>query len=112
MAREKFSEFSAYSLADLVKAGVYIVGVDEALDENIKIPGTALGTGNTFKVNVVNFVNQTHVVVNHNLGRPPIIIIKEQTTGQEIICSIIHDDDLNTFTIDFNPVTTGTIYYY
>lgn len=112
MSKEKFSEFAPYSTAKAQKAGIYIVGVDESLPENIKIPAIDVLGGAQFNVTAVAFVNQTSVTVNHNLGRPPILIIREETTGQEIICAISHTDDMNTFTVEFNPLTTGTIYYY
>lgn len=56
------------------------------------------------------FTSQTSVLVNHNLGRRPLVQVRDTASAMMIPKNVIHSS-ANSFVVLFSIPTTGTIMY-
>ncbi|MEI6684443.1 MAG: hypothetical protein WCO44_17605 [Bacteroidota bacterium] len=72
--------------------------------------GTPGGGGNSSSPQVVqSFVNQSEIIVQHNLQKYPTVIVVD-TTGRELISEITHEST-DQMVIRLNPAASGKIIY-
>ncbi len=72
--------------------------------------GTPAGGGSSSSPQVVqSFVNQSEIIVQHNLQKYPTVIVVD-TTGRELISEITHEST-DQMVIRLNPAASGKIIY-